>query len=89
MSSPDGEDDCEDNSDEESCATASPGSVCLGSEYQCRSGQCIPKSFECDSHVDCLDGSDEVGCTKPTVAQPPPPSGTAFFFSTIMILRLN
>lgn len=69
----DGENDCEDNSDEEACATAAPGSVCLGSEYQCQSGQCIPKSFECDSHVDCLDGSDEVGCTKPSVAQPPPP----------------
>lgn len=69
----DGEDDCEDNSDEEGCATAAPGSICLGSEYQCHSGQCIPKSFECDSHVDCLDGSDEVGCTKPVASQPPPP----------------
>lgn len=48
----DGEDDCEDNSDEAGCATAAPGSNCLGSEYQCRSGQCIPKSFECDSWVE-------------------------------------
>lgn len=50
---PDGEDDCEDNSDEVGCAVAPPGAYCLSSEYQCRSGQCIPKSFECDTHNDC------------------------------------
>lgn len=69
----DGENDCEDNSDEENCGTTPPGATCLASEYQCRSGQCIPKSFECDTHLDCIDGSDEVGCTAPTVVQAPPP----------------
>lgn len=69
----DGETDCEDNSDEENCGTTAPGSACLSSEYQCRNGQCIPKSFECDTHSDCLDGSDEIGCIAPVVAQPPPP----------------
>lgn len=62
-----------DNSDEDNCATASPDSNCSGREYQCQSGQCIPKSFECDSHPDCMDRSDEIGCIKPTVSQPPAP----------------
>lgn len=69
----DGEDDCGDNSDEENCAASVPGSSCSSYEYQCRSGQCIPKSYECDTHMDCLDGSDEIGCIAPTVAQAPPP----------------
>lgn len=45
----------------------------MSTEYQCRTGQCIPKSFECDKHTDCHDGSDEVGCLEPVVSQPPPP----------------
>lgn len=47
-----------DSSDEANCAT----SVCLNNEYRCRSGQCIQESLRCDSHIDCLDGTDEVGC---------------------------
>lgn len=45
----------------------------MATEYQCRNGQCIPKSFECDTHADCLDGSDEVGCLSPVASMPPPP----------------
>lgn len=47
--------------------------MCLGSEYQCGNGQCIPKAYECDKQSDCIDGSDEVGCIEPNVAQAPPP----------------
>lgn len=70
----DGENDCDDGSDEQVCGTPEPGTPCMISEYRCRSGQCIPKSYECDSHNDCLDGTDEIGCIKPYVQQPPPPS---------------
>ncbi|XP_052224327.1 uncharacterized protein LOC127839977 [Dreissena polymorpha] len=31
-------------------------------EFQCNSGQCVPKSYRCDRESDCRDGSDEVGC---------------------------
>jgi len=44
------------------CITGSP---CRYHEFQCKSErQCIPRSFHCDLEVDCLDGSDEVGCCK-------------------------
>ncbi|KAJ9587512.1 hypothetical protein L9F63_028234, partial [Diploptera punctata] len=56
------------------CATNPPGSPCRYHEFQCKSGnQCIPRSFHCDLEVDCLDGSDEVGCS-PVYIQSPPPS---------------
>lgn len=27
--------------------------------FTCTSGQCIPQKWECDAHMDCVDGSDE------------------------------
>ena len=31
-------------------------------EFQCHSGECIPKGYRCDSDPDCQDGSDEFDC---------------------------
>ncbi|UJR20048.1 hypothetical protein I4U23_023182 [Adineta vaga] len=33
---------------------------CSQDEYQCRTGQCIPKHFVCDNEWDCFDASDEL-----------------------------
>lgn len=63
----DGEDDCFDNSDEDSCDPEPSGAPCRYDEFQCRSGHCIPKNFQCDDTNDCLDGSDEIGCGKSTL----------------------
>lgn len=48
----DGEDDCQDGSDEQDCNKA-PSVSCKGDEFACKSThQCIPKSWLCDNeHV--------------------------------------
>ncbi|CAG5131023.1 unnamed protein product [Candidula unifasciata] len=33
-------------------------------EFQCLSGQCVPKEAHCDLYNDCLDKSDELRCTE-------------------------
>jgi len=47
----DGEDDCQDGSDEIDCA-----------DFSCGDGQTIPAAWKCDGEDDCDDGSDEDGC---------------------------
>ncbi|XP_072367395.1 low-density lipoprotein receptor-related protein 8 isoform X5 [Scyliorhinus torazame] len=60
----DGEDDCADNSDEESC----PKKTCAATEFICDNGDCIMESWRCDGEEECTDGSDEAAalCTMVT-----------------------
>lgn len=62
----DGDDDCGDNSDEDTnyCTFHS----CSTNEFRCNNGRCIFKSWKCDHENDCKDNSDEVGCTYPPCA---------------------
>ncbi|KAJ8966733.1 hypothetical protein NQ317_010605 [Molorchus minor] len=62
----DGEDDCGDNSDEDTnyCSFHS----CSPNEFRCANGRCIFKSWKCDHENDCKDGSDEKDCQYPPCA---------------------
>ncbi|CAG00960.1 unnamed protein product, partial [Tetraodon nigroviridis] len=51
----DGDDDCTDGSDENSCVQK----TCAESDFVCQNGQCVPKRWHCDGEPDCEDGSDE------------------------------
>lgn len=52
----DGDDDCDDGSDEKDCGhtTCAPGS-----EFACANHHCINLKWHCDGDHDCPDGSDE------------------------------
>lgn len=39
-----------------------PAHRCTRTEFQCGSGQCIPRTYVCDHEIDCEDGSDEHSC---------------------------
>lgn len=32
---------------------------CFGDQFECGSGECVHKTFQCDAFPDCDDGSDE------------------------------
>ncbi len=54
----DGENDCDDGSDEDGC-----GEIEMLPDFDCADGSStVPGSWQCDNFDDCDDGSDEVGC---------------------------
>ena len=53
----DGEDDCGDQSDEDSAHCSAR--TCRPGQFKCRNGRCIPQSWKCDVDDDCGDNSDE------------------------------
>uniref|UniRef100_A0A8C5AM25 Low density lipoprotein receptor-related protein 8, apolipoprotein e receptor n=1 Tax=Gadus morhua TaxID=8049 RepID=A0A8C5AM25_GADMO len=55
----DDDDDCSDNSDEESC----PKKTCATTDFACTNGQCVPARWRCDGEPECVDGSDEADAT--------------------------
>ena len=36
---------------------------CVGNEFQCNIGNCIPEYWRCDFYPDCVDGEDELNCS--------------------------
>ncbi|OWR53521.1 putative very low-density lipoprotein receptor [Danaus plexippus plexippus] len=54
--------------------------LCEEHEFQCNNRECIRQEFRCDSRVDCLDGSDEQGCT--SIHSTPATTTTTAFTTT-------
>ncbi|CAG2189557.1 HSPG2 [Mytilus edulis] len=55
----DGDTNCDDNSDEESCSVSS---ICEPNELRCRNDRCAMRIYRCDGDDDCEDNSDEEDC---------------------------
>lgn len=49
--------------------TSPEAKSCGATDFQCSSGECVKASVHCDGHPDCIDQSDEEGCSH-TVACP-------------------
>ena len=45
-------------------------SSCCQNEFQCDNGACIPRRYNCDYELDCLDGSDELPVNKQCIPEP-------------------
>uniref|UniRef100_A0AAG5CPK0 EGF-like domain-containing protein n=1 Tax=Anopheles atroparvus TaxID=41427 RepID=A0AAG5CPK0_ANOAO len=55
----DGEDDCNDGSDEDVDVCKVKDTACPDDKFRCKNGRCILKRWQCDGEKDCSDGSDE------------------------------
>ena len=44
-----------------------PDFNCTEDELKCGDNYCIPLDWKCDSHMDCIDFSDEKDCPKPSM----------------------
>ena len=58
----DGDNDCQDNSDEAGCGNV----TCESDHFQCTNGGCIPIHLMCDQENNCGDSSDEIDCVNVT-----------------------
>ncbi|XP_039152495.1 basement membrane-specific heparan sulfate proteoglycan core protein isoform X13 [Drosophila simulans] len=61
----DGNPDCSDASDEQSCSL---GLKCQPNQFLCSNSKCVDRTWRCDGENDCGDNSDETSCD-------PEPSG--------------